>query len=104
MPDASSVRRARRIERRCIAPVIDALHTGQISARSADVFLRLPASEQALELERRLRLAEERERVSRIAAKTIEQYLDGRAGKGQIDMAELAATLREALLSGCRPE
>jgi hypothetical protein len=92
----SQVKRQRRIEGRCIAPVVAALHAGRISARSADDFLRLTPQKQAMELERRLSETAERERRHRLVADAIRAYLDGLGGR-KVDLLELGKIIREAL-------
>jgi hypothetical protein len=67
---------------------------------SADVFLRLPTGEQALELERRLSEARERRERHHLVASAIRGYLDQLNGK-RVDLNELARIIREAPLSGC---
>ena len=94
----STLKRARRIEKRCIGPVVEALRTGKISARSADVFLKLSPASQARELARRLGEAEERERLHAITAQTIRQYLD-QLGAKRVDLIELGSVIRERLSS-----
>jgi hypothetical protein len=79
----SQAKRRRRIERRSIAPVVAALHSGQISPRAADVFLRLTPKKQAVELERRLSEANERERKNRLVADAI------RTWRSAVDLVEL---------------
>ena len=96
MPDASSTRRARRIERRCIAPVVEALHNGQISSRSADEFLKLSPAKQALELSRRLEEIRERETRHRVVVAAIRGYLDNLNGQ-RVDLHRLGGILRSAL-------
>jgi hypothetical protein len=93
---SSLTKRQRRIERRCIGPVVAALHAGQISSRSADVFLRLTRDEQAQELNRRLAEAHEREERHRLVAQTIRTYLDTLNGK-QPDLHQLGGVIRQAL-------
>jgi hypothetical protein len=93
---SSVTKRSRRIEKRCIAPVIEALHSGQISPRSADMFLRLTPAEQAQELGRRLALAREREARHRLVADAIRTYLDSLNGR-QVDLHQLAGIIRQAL-------
>jgi hypothetical protein len=93
---SSATRRARRIVKRCVPAVTTALHAGQISARSADVFLRLNPGEQAAELERRLSEAHEREARHRAVAGAIKQYLDG-IGDQKVDLHQLSGVIREAL-------
>jgi hypothetical protein len=92
----STTKRVRRIEKRCIAAVVAALHAGQISPRSADAFLRLNPKEQALELERRLSEARERETRHRLVAKAIRMYLD-ELGERKVDLTELGKIIRETL-------
>jgi hypothetical protein len=93
---SSATKRARRIERRCIPAVVKAFQSGQISARSADVFLSLPQAEQAQELERRLSEAHERETGHRLVAEAIRGYLDGLGGQ-KVDLIELGKIIRETL-------
>jgi hypothetical protein len=92
---AATTKRQRRIERRCIAPVVEALHAGQISPRSADVFLRLTPEEQKVELERRLAEIAERERRHAIVARTIREYLDTTS---KVDLQELNERIRLAIV------
>jgi hypothetical protein len=92
----SALKRQHRIERRCIAPVVKALHAGQISSRSADVFLRLAPDQQAVELERRLSEAQERERKHQLVAESIRTYLDNLNGR-QVDLHQLGGIIRQAL-------
>ena len=73
---SSVTKRQRRIEKRCIGPVVAALHAGQISSRSADAFLRLTPEKQKVELERRLSEIAEREQKHATVARTIREYLD----------------------------
>jgi hypothetical protein len=97
MPSATktaTIKRQRRIEKRCIGPVVAALHAGQISPRSADVFLRLTPEKQKVELERRLAEIAERERKHATVAQTIRQYLDTTS---KVDLQELNERIREAL-------
>jgi hypothetical protein len=93
----SQAKRTKRIERHCIAPVVAALHAGQISARSADTFLRLTPAEQQVELTRRLSEARQREERHRTVATAIKQYLDGRGAKRQVDLIELSKLIKNAL-------
>jgi hypothetical protein len=93
----SQAKRQRRIERRCIVAVVEALHSGRISARSADVFLRLDPDQQAAELDRRLSAARERERRNRLAAEAIRMYLNGLGGQ-RPDLHQLVGVLKAALL------
>jgi hypothetical protein len=93
----SAALRAQRIERRCIPAVREALHAGQISARSADAFLRLTPRKQATELARRLSETAERERRHRLVARTIRGYLDGLNG-GRVDLHQLGGIIRSALV------
>jgi hypothetical protein len=95
---SSATRRSKRIERRCIAPVVEALHAGRISPRSADVFLQLTPRKQAAELERRLSEARRREERHQVVALTIKRYLDG-LGDQKVDLAQLSKTIKEAVAS-----
>lgn len=92
---SSTSKRHRRIERRCISAVVEALHSGQISVRSADSFLRLSPPEQAAELERRLNETAERERKHQLVAAEIRQYLDTHPAK--VDLLELGRQIRAAI-------
>jgi uncharacterized tellurite resistance protein B-like protein len=94
--NSAATKRARRIERRCIAPVVAALHAGEISPRSADVFLRLTPEKQRVELERRLAEIAERERKHQTVTKVIREYLDG-LGVRKVDLIELGKIIRETL-------
>lgn len=92
----SALKRTRRIEARCIGPVAQALREGQISARSADVFLRMTPAGQQAELTRRLSEAHQREQRHRAVALTIKRYLDG-LGKRKVDLIELSKLIKESL-------
>jgi hypothetical protein len=94
MPISSTVKRARRLERRCIPAVVEALYAGQISPRSADVFLRLDPRAQAAELERRLSETREREQRHAVVAQTIRAYLDSGV---KVDLLELSQKIRAAI-------
>jgi hypothetical protein len=94
--NSSVTRRSRRIERRCIPAVVEAFHSGQISSRSADIFLRLSPAEQQVELTRRLNQAHEREERHRLVAEAIRGYLDTRNGR-RVDLLELGKIIRETL-------
>ena len=92
----SQAKRTKRIEKRCIGPVVEALHAGQISARSADTFLRLSPDQQTVELRRRLAEAHERETRHRLVADAIRTYLDNLNGR-QVDLHQLGGIIRQAL-------
>jgi hypothetical protein len=94
--NSSVTRRSRRIERRCIPAVVEAFHSGQISSRSADIFLRLSPAEQQVELTRRLNQAHEREERHRLVAQTIRGYLNSLNGQ-PVDLIELGEKIKEAL-------
>jgi hypothetical protein len=92
----SALKRSRRIEARCIRSVAQALREGRISPRSADDFLRLSPDQQAVELERRLSEAQERERKHQLVARAIGTYLDNLDGR-QVDLHQLGGIIRQAL-------
>ena len=92
----SAIKRERRILKRCIPAVAAALGSGQISARSADVFLKLSRKEQKAELDRRLKAIEDRERISEIVAETIRGYLNALDGR-RPDLNELNGKIAKAL-------
>jgi hypothetical protein len=93
---ADTPRQRRRVERRCIAPVVEALHAGQISVKGSKVFLQLSPRKQKAELERRLNKARQREARHRMVASAIRGYLDGLNG-GRVDLIELSNIIRETL-------
>lgn len=93
---SSATLRAERLRKRCIPSVREAFERGQISARSADAFLRLTPKRQATELARRLGEAAERERRHRLVAEVIRQYLDELNGR-RVDLIELGGLIRQAL-------
>ena len=96
MSSTTKAKRSRRIERRAIPEIVEAMRSGQISVRMADTLLCLPPEQQRAELERRLRLAQEREQKSKAAASVIRNYLDAHA---QIDLEALRLLIRTALSS-----
>ena len=97
MPGYTKLQRVSRIKRRALPAVVAAFEAGKISAKRADLLLHLNPREQALELERRLSEAREREARHRLVAETIRRYLDARDG-GRVDLVELAGLIRGALL------
>ena len=92
----TTTKRHRRIERRCIPAVVEALHAGQIGARSADVFLQLTPSKQRAELTRRLNEARQRGARHRLVSDAIRSYLDGLNGQ-HVDLVELSKIIKKAL-------
>jgi hypothetical protein len=95
MSSTTKDKRIRRIERRAIPELVEAMRNGQISVRMADTLLLLPAEAQLAQLQRRLNEAAQRECKSQLAARTIREYL-GRCER--IDLEELQGCIREALL------
>jgi hypothetical protein len=85
---ASQAKRTRRIEKRCVPAVVAALHAGQISPRSADLFLRLSPAAQRRELARRLSESATRDARHQRVAGAIKSYLDG-LGSSKVDLLEL---------------
>jgi hypothetical protein len=81
--------------RRGSPELVDALHGGLISARTADSLFYLPLEEQRTQLERRLQVAQERARRSLAAAQAIRAYLDAHQ---QVELEELKCRIGEALL------
>jgi len=69
-------KRERRVLRRSVPEVVEAIHAGKLSVRLADQLLYLPRAKQRTELQRRLHAQDEFERRSRVAAETIREYLD----------------------------
>jgi hypothetical protein len=87
-------KRIRRVERRAIPEVAEAMRNGQISVRLADTLLCLSPREQRAQLDRRLRLAQERERKSNAIAGVIRGYLDAHK---EIDLEALRSLIQAAL-------
>ena len=96
MPSPGQTKRLSRIRRRAIPAVREAYERGEISAKRADLLLYLPKAEQAVELERRLAEAHEREDRHCLVATAIRGYLDQLDGK-RVDLIELAKIIRKAL-------
>jgi Asp-tRNA(Asn)/Glu-tRNA(Gln) amidotransferase B subunit len=94
MSATTQEKRARRVERRAIPEVVEAVRSGKLSIRLADQLLYLPKTEQKSELTRRLKAVEDRERISALVAQTIRQYLDTTS---KVDLQELNERIREAL-------
>lgn len=86
-------KRARRVERRAIPEVVEAVHAGKLSVRLADELLYLPRARQRAELQRRLHAQDEAERRSRVVTETIRQYLDSNS---TIDLEMLRSQIRAA--------
>jgi hypothetical protein len=96
MSATTQEKRARRVERRAIPEVAEAVRSGKLSVRLADQLLYLPKAQQKAELERRLKAVEDRERLSATVARTIREYLDSLNGR-RVDLVELGKIIREAL-------
>jgi hypothetical protein len=94
MGSTTKAKRIRRIERRGSPELVDALRAGLISARTADSLFYLPPEEQRARLERRLAVAEERQRRSRLVAGVIRRYLDSAR---RIDLEALRSLIQGAL-------
>lgn len=92
----SAIKRAARIKKRCVPEVTQALRNGEISARSADVFLKLSPKAQQAELDRRLKAVEDREEQHALVARTIKIYLDNLNG-GKVNLIELTVKIAKAL-------
>ncbi len=89
------LKRLRRIERRSLPEALAAYRAGRISARMLDSMLYLSPTEQRAELERRLRIAQERGHKSQLAAQTIRDYLD--EVHDRIDLQDSAGRIGQAL-------
>jgi hypothetical protein len=87
-------KRARRVERRAIPEIVEAVRVGKLSLRLADQMLYLPRARQRAELQRRLKAIEDRERISARVAAEIRQYLDTHP---KVDLLELNQRLKAAI-------
>ena len=94
MSATTQAKRLRRVEHRAIPEIVAAVRSGKLSIRLADQLLYLPKAEQKAELTRRLKAAEDRERISATVARTIREYLDTTL---KVDLQELNERIREAL-------
>ena len=94
MSATTQEKRARRVERRAIPEVVEAVRSGKLSVRLADQLLYLPKAQQKAELTRRLKAVEDRKRISATVARTIREYLDTTL---KVDLQELNKRIREAL-------
>ena len=94
MSATTQQKRARRVERRAIPEVVEAVRSGKLSVRLADQLLYLPKAQQKSELDRRLTEIAERERKHAIVARTIREYLDTTL---KVDLQELNERIRKAL-------
>jgi hypothetical protein len=94
LSSTTKAKRIRRIKRRAIPELVEAMHKRQISVRVADTLLYLPPQEQLAQLERRLRFAQQRENKSKAIAQTIRTYLDDHQ---QVDLEELRLLIEGAL-------
>jgi hypothetical protein len=94
LSSTTKAKRVARIERRGSPELVDALHKGLISARTADSLFYLPLEEQRAQLQHRLAALEQRERRSKAVAGVIRNYLDSTK---QIDLEALRSRIREAL-------
>jgi hypothetical protein len=70
------------------------MRNGQISVRMADTLLLLEPAQQAVQLERRLRFAQEREQASNAIAGVIRSYLDAH---NEVDLEALRSLIQAAL-------
>jgi hypothetical protein len=89
-------KRERRVLRRSVPEVVEAVHVGKLSVRLADQLLYLPRGKQRTELQRRLHAQGETERRSRLAADTLKTYLA--TNPGRINLMELGQKIRELSL------
>jgi hypothetical protein len=94
LSSTTKAKRIRRIERRAIPELVEAMRNGQISVRMADTLLYLPPQEQLAFLERRLQAAQQREQKSKAIASVIRSYLDAHK---EVDLETLCSLMREAL-------
>jgi Asp-tRNA(Asn)/Glu-tRNA(Gln) amidotransferase B subunit len=94
MSATTQQKRARRVERRAIPEIVEAVRSGKLSVRLADQLLYLPKAEQKAELERRLKAVADRERISALVAQTIREYLDTTL---KVDLQELNERIRDAM-------
>ena len=94
MGSTTKAKRIRRIERRGSPELVDALHRGLISVRTADSLFYLPLQQQQAQLQRRLAAVQQRQRRSQLAAQTIRSYLDGTQ---KIDLEALRSLIKGAL-------
>ena len=76
MSSTTKAKRLRRVEKRSLPEVLDAVHAGKLSPRVADQLLYLSPTRQRVELAKRLRTAEEREQLTHRVAEVIRNYLD----------------------------
>ncbi len=96
MSATTQAKRLRRVERRAIPEVIEAVHAGKLSVRMADQLLYLPRGKQKAELRSRLKAIEDRERISGTAAEAIRGYLNALDGN-RPDLHQLAGIVRSVL-------
>jgi hypothetical protein len=96
MSSTTKDKRIRRIERRAIPELIEAMRCGRASVRMADTLLYLSPEQQRAELERRLTAAHRREQKSKAIAGVIRTYLDGHR---QVDLETLRSLIQAALAS-----
>jgi hypothetical protein len=94
LSSTTKAKRIRRIERRAIPELVEAMRNGQISVRMADTLLYLPPQEQLSFLERRFQAAQQREQKSKAIASVIRSYLDAHK---EVDLEALCSLMREAL-------
>jgi hypothetical protein len=94
LSSTTKAKRIRRIERRAIPELVEAMRNGRISVRMADTLLLLPAEAQLAQLQRRLNEAAQRECKSQLAARTIRQYLNGHQ---KVDLEALRSLIQAAL-------
>jgi hypothetical protein len=94
MSSTTKAKRIGRIERRGSPELVDALHRGLISVRTADSLFYLPAQEQRAQLEHRLQAVEQRERRSRLTAGVIRRYLDAHQ---EVDLGVVCSLIEGAL-------
>jgi hypothetical protein len=96
LSSTTKAKRVARIERRGSPELVDALHKGLISARTADSLFYLPLEEQRAQLQHRLAVTQQRQHRSQTAARVIRDYL---GACKQVDLTELQGRIRSALAS-----
>jgi hypothetical protein len=87
-------KRERRVMRRALPEIVQAVRSGKLSLRLADQLLYLPRARQRAELQRRLKAIEDRERISARVAAEIREYLDTHP---KVDLLELNRRLKAAI-------
>jgi hypothetical protein len=96
---ASKARRLRRIGARATPELSEAFAAGKITLRQYDLVSRLAPKQQRVKID----LLNRKIRGAKIAAEAIERLLGTNRAAGQVQLSEVARTIREAVAGSAGP-